>query len=176
MPGAPGGDGGTSVPSVSVEFTLTKPEFTSAQRQVMLRNRVVIGVSVVMALLAIVGIISGAGSAIVFGIMWFVLFAVVLAYMPRTEWAHNPVVHRPQRHTFDEQGATLRFDRGETDVEWDYFSQALRGRALYQLVQGRRYGLVVPARAFRTRADEELFVDLVSRHVGATLGRRAERS
>jgi hypothetical protein len=41
----------------------------------------------------------------------------------------------------------------------------VKGPAAYQLLRGKKFGLVVPRRAFRSGDDEQAFVELVRRHL-----------
>ncbi len=158
-PHGPGGE------AVSVEFTLTLEEFTVAQRQIMMRSVLVAVASGIMLAIMVAGIITGSGYAIAIGVLWFVLIAGVFYRGPRSAWRRNPVVQSVQQHTFDNQGATLCFLGRKSEVGWDYFTRAQRGRELYQLLHGRRFGLVVPRRAFSSVHDEEIFQGLLKRHV-----------
>jgi hypothetical protein len=168
----PAARNGHNEATVSVEFTLTRAEFEGAQRQMMLRSLVIAGASGVMLAVIIAGIVTGSGYAIGVGILWFLLIGAFFLRGPRSAWGHNPVVQGVQRHTFDEGGSTLSFSGRESRVDWAYYSRALQGPAGYQLLRGRRFGLVVPRRAFGSERDELVFIELVRRHVQAGRGWR----
>lgn len=157
---------------VSVEFTLTRAEFERAQRQMMLRSLIIAGASGVMLAIIIAGMVTGSGYAIAVGVLWFLLIGGFFLRGPRSAWRHNPVVQGVQRHTFDESGTTLNFSGRESRVDWAYYSRAVQGPAGYQLLRGRRFGLVVPQRAFGSERDELVFLDLVRRHLQPGRGLR----
>jgi hypothetical protein len=146
---------------------LTRQEFQAAQRQMMLRSVLIAGLSGLMLAIAMAGIVTGNGSVAVIGLFWFVLIALVFGFAPGSAWRRNPVVQSAQRHTFDEDGADLSFAGRATRVDWAYFTRAVQGRQLYQLLRGNKFGLVVPRRAFRSRDDEQAFVALVNRRLPA---------
>ncbi|MGC8626882.1 MAG: YcxB family protein [Acidimicrobiales bacterium] len=171
------GDGGTGSAGpggqrVSVEFTLTRAEFASAQRQMMARSALVALASGIMAVIVVIGVVTASGYAVGIGAAWFVLIGAMFYQGPNAAWRRNPVVQGPQQHSFDEQGATLTFMGRRSEVGWDYFTKAVRGPGIYQLLRGRQFGLVVPSRAFATGRDEEAFKDLLERHVGARRRRK----
>jgi hypothetical protein len=176
-PGAPGPvpAGEARHLTVSVEFALTRQEFEAAQRQMMLRSVLIAGLSGLMLAIVIAGIATGNGPVAVIGLFWFVLIALVFGFAPGSTWRHNPVVQSVQRHTFDEDGADLSFGGPAKRVDWAYFTQFVKGPKVYQLLRGKKSGLVVPRRAFRSRDDEHAFVDLVGRHLAARPGRPAGR-
>jgi hypothetical protein len=74
-------------------------------------------------------------------------------------------VQGAQRHSFDDNGLDLSFGGRPTRVEWSYFTQMVKGPAAYQLLRGKKFGLVVPRRAFRSGDDEQAFAELVRRHL-----------
>jgi hypothetical protein len=159
-----------------VEFALTRQEFALAQRQMMLRSILVAGLSALMAAIIIAGILTGNGSSVVIGLFWFVLIAVVFAFAPGSAWRRNPAAQGVQRHTFDANGLDLSFSGRTTRVGWDYFSQFLKGHKAYQLLRGKKFGLIVPRRAFQSQDDEKAFVGLVAGHLPARPGRQARRT
>ncbi len=180
---ASGGGAGTPSPgngardrTISVEFALTRQEFELAQRQMMLRSLLIAGLSSLMVAIIIAGIVTGNGSPVVIGLFWFVLIAVLFLFAPGSAWRRNPVVQGVQRHTFDENGSDLSFSGRTTRVGWDYFSQFVKGRKAYQLLRGKKFGLVVPRRAFQSRDDEKAFVDLVARNLPARRARPAPQN
>lgn len=171
--GAGGAPGGATPASerrrltVSVEFTLTRQEFQLAQRQMMLRSLLIAGLSGLMLAVIMAGIVTGNGSAVVIGVFWFVFIGLVFGFAPGSAWRRNPVVQGVQRHTFDDAGSDLSFSGRATGVEWDYFTQLVKGPRAYQLLRGKKFGLVVPRRAFRSPDDDRAFIELVSRHLPA---------
>jgi hypothetical protein len=164
-PPAPGGEA-RHLP-VSVEFALTRQEFEAAQRQMMLRSVLIAGLSGLMVVIVIAGMVTGNGPVAIIGAFWFVLIALVFSFAPGSAWRRNPVVQSGQRHTFDENGADLSFGVRATRVDWGYFTQFVKGPKVYQLLRGKKFGLVVPRRAFRSGDDEQAFVALVGRHLAA---------
>jgi hypothetical protein len=158
--------------AVSVEFTLTLEEFTSAQRQIMMRSVLIAIASGIMLAIVVGGVITASGYAIAVGVIWFVLIAAMFYRGPRAAWRRNPAVQSVQHHTFDDQGATLSFLGRKSEVGWDYFTRAQRGAEVYQLLHGRRFGLVVPRRAFTSVHDEEVFQGLLKRHILVRRGAR----
>jgi hypothetical protein len=176
-PGAPGPApaGEARHLTVSVEFALTRQEFQAAQRQMMLRSVLIAGLSGLMLAIVIAGIVTGNGPVAVIGLFWFVFIALMFGFAPGSAWRRNPVVQSVQRHTFDQDGADLSFGGRATRVDWGYFTQFVKGPLVYQLLRGKKFGLVVPRRAFRSRDDEHTFVELVGRHLAARRGRPARR-
>lgn len=161
--------------TVPVEFALTRQEFQAAQRQMMVRSLLIAGLSGLMVAIVIAGILTANGSALVIGLFWFVLMVFVFGFAPGSAWRRNPVVQGVQRHTFDDNGAELSFAGRATRVDWGYFTQLVKGRRMYQLLRGRKFGLVVPRRAFRSRDDEQAFEELLRRHLPARRGWPARR-
>jgi hypothetical protein len=155
---------------VSVEFTLSQAEFESAQRQMMLRSTLMAGLSGLMLALVVAGAVTGRGSAVVIGVLWFVLVGVVFAVAPGAAWRRSQLVQGDQRHAFDELGADLSFSGRATRVGWDYFTRSVKGPRVYQLLHGKGSGLVIPRRAFGSRHDDQAFVELVQRHVPTRRG------
>jgi hypothetical protein len=150
---------------VTVEFALTRQEFAAAQRQMMLRSLLIASLSGLMLVIVIAGLVTGSTSVAVIGFFWFVLIALVFVFAPGSAWRRNPVVQGAQRHSFDDNGLDLSFGGRPTRVEWSYFTQMVKGPAAYQLLRGKKFGLVVPRRAFRSGDDEQAFVELVRRHL-----------
>ena len=175
VPASPVPAGGTRGLTVSVEFTLTRQEFQLAQRQMMLRSLLIAGLSGLMVAIVIAGIVTGNGSAVVIGIFWFVLIGLVFSFAPGSAWRRNPVVQGVQRHTFGEFGSDLSFSGRVTRVEWEYFTQLVKGPGAYQLLRGKKFGLVVPRRAFRSGHDDQAFIELVGRHLPPRRGLQALR-
>ena len=66
-----------------------------------------------------------------------------------------------QRHAFAKDGIDLSFAGRPTRVDWGYFTQFVTGKNVYQLLRGKKFGLVVPRRAFRSPADEDAFTEMV---------------
>jgi hypothetical protein len=133
----------------------------------MLRSVLIALASGIMAVIVVIGVVTASGYAVGIGAAWFVLICAMFYQGPNAAWRRNPAVQGAQEHTFDEQGATLTFMGRRSEVGWDYFTRAIRGPGIYQLLRGRQFGLVVPRRAFATERDEEAFRDLVDRHVVA---------
>jgi hypothetical protein len=150
---------------VTVEFALTRQEFAAAQRQMMLRSLLIAGLSGLMLVIVIAGLVTGSTSVAVIGLFWFVLIALVFVFAPGAAWRRNPVVQGGQRHSFDDNGLDLSFGGRATRVEWSYFTQMVKGPAAYQLLRGKKFGLVVPRRAFLSGDDEQAFAELVRRHL-----------
>jgi hypothetical protein len=141
----------------------------------MLRSLLIAGLSALMVAVVIAGIVTANGSALVIGLFWFVLMALVFGFAPGSAWRRNPVVQGVQRHTFDDKGADLSFAGRATRVDWGYFTQLVNGPRIYQLLRGKKFGLVVPRRAFRSRDDEQAFKELLGRHLPARQGWSAPR-
>jgi hypothetical protein len=141
----------------------------------MLRSLLVAGLSGLMVAVVIAGIATGNGSAVAIGLFWFVLIALVFGFAPAAAWRRNPVVQGVQRHTFDDMGSDLSFSGRTTRVGWEYFTQLVKGPGVYQLLRGKKFGLVVPRRAFRSREDEQAFLELVDRHLAPRRGLQAWR-
>ncbi len=150
---------------VTVEFALTRQEFAAAQRQMMLRSLLIGALSGLMLLIAIAGVVTGTASVAVIGLFWFVLIALVFAFAPGSAWRRNPVVQGAQRHSFDDNGVDLSFSGRATRVEWSYFTEMIKGPRAYQLLRGKKFGLVVPRRALLSGDDEQAFAELVRRHL-----------
>ena len=144
---------------------MTRQEFEAAQRQMMLRSVLIAGLSGLMLVIVIAGIVTGNGPVAVIGLFWFVLIALVFGFAPGSAWRRNPVVQSGQRHSFDDNGADLSFGGRATRVDWGYFTQMVKGPAAYQLLRGKKFGLVVPRRAFLSGDDEQAFAELVRRHL-----------
>ncbi len=160
---------------VAVDFALTRPEFEAAQRQMMMRSLLIGGLTGLMMVIVIAGLVTGNASAAVIGLFWFVLIGLVFAFAPGSSWRRNPVVRGAQRHSFDDGGADLSFAGRTTRVDWGYFTRMVRGAAAYQLLRGKNSGLVVPRRAFKSGDDEQIFLELVRRHLPARQGSSARR-
>ena len=160
---------------VTVEFALTRQEFAVAQRQMMLRSVLIAGLSGLMLVIVVAGLVTGKASVAVVGLFWFVLIALVFVFAPGSAWRRNPVVQGAQRHSFDDNGLDLSFSGRATRVDWGYFTQMVKGPAAYQLLRGKKFGLVVPRRAFLSPADEHAFAELVRRHVPDRRGRPPRR-
>ena len=156
---------------VTVEFTLTQAEFQFAQRQMMARSLLVAGLSGLMVALIVAGAATGRWSAVVIGIFWFVLIACMFVFAPGSAWRRNPAVRAEQQHAFEKGGINLSFGGRRTEVDWAYFTQFVVGKSVYQLLRGKKFGLVVPRRAFRSPADEKAFTEMVHLNVPARRGR-----
>jgi hypothetical protein len=165
-----GGQGKAGHVVVLVDFALTRQEFQAAQRQMMRRSRLIAGLSGLMVAIVIAGLVTGNASVAVIGLLWFVLIALVFVFAPGSAWRRNPVVQGVQRHTFDDDGADLSFAGRSTRVDWDYFTQMVKGPAAYQLLRGTKFGLVVPRRAFKSGPDEQAFLELARRYLPARRG------
>jgi hypothetical protein len=151
--------------AVTVEFALTRQEFEAAQRQMMLRSLLIAGLSGLMLVIVIAGLVTANTSVAVIGLFWFVLIGLVFAFAPGSAWRRNPVVRGAQRHSFDDNGLDLSFGGRATRVDWGYFTQMVKGPSAYQLLRGKKFGLVVPRRAFVSGDDEKAFAELVRRHL-----------
>ncbi len=165
-----GGPGDAGHLVVSVDFALTRSEFEAAQRQMMVRSLLIGGLSGLMAVIVIAGLVTGNAAVAVIGLSWFVLIAVVFAFAPGAAWRRNPVVQGAQQHRFDDGGSDLSFAGRTTRVDWGYFTEVVKGRAAYQLLRGKKSGLVVPRRAFKSGRDEQIFLELVSRNLPGRRG------
>ncbi len=78
----------------------------------MLRSLLIAGLSGLMLVIVIAGLVTGNTSVAVIGFFWFVLIALVFVFAPGSAWRRNPVVQGAQRHSFDDDGLTCRSAAG----------------------------------------------------------------
>ena len=99
------------------------------------------------------------------GLVLALLLLSSLYLRPNREYRRDAAVRGEQGLCFSDLDITLSAVHGESRVQWGFFLRAIETRDLYLLRYRRRFGMIVPKRAFANPGDEARFRELVRGHL-----------
>ena len=165
-----------SQPEVKLEYEYTEAEYLAANRLFFSSSPNII------ARLGVFGLLLGAAvillsfltnSLIVIpGLVFVVLLEAALFY--------NVLVNTPRKYfrgdgkfrdryelTFSDEGVKLKTSQVDSKMSWSLYSRVVEGRDMYLLLYGKdtRMMTAVPKRVFSSSDQEQLFRELVTRHI-----------
>jgi hypothetical protein len=148
---------------VTVQFALTRSEYSQGLRDIIFRLPAVQGITAVAGLVALVSL------ALQSEIFWdaaFVLltFAVILYVTPLLRWSRSPEPRCERWLSAGDEGVEIRIANGASRVAWSYFERVRETRTLFILVHDTRQGHIVPKRVLEAAGPTERFRSLVAEH------------
>ena len=99
------------------------------------------------------------------GLVLALLLLSSLYLRPGREYRRDASLHGEQSLCFSDLEITLSAVHGASRVQWAFFLRAIETRDLYLLRYRRRFGMIVPKRAFANPGDEARFRELVREHL-----------
>lgn len=109
---------------------------------------------------AVVGI-----TALAVGLLLGLSMVSTLYLNPGRDYRREAALRSEQRLCFSDREITQSALHGESRVQWAFFQRAIETPEVYLLRYRRRFGVILPKRAFATSSDEARFRDLVREHL-----------
>jgi len=162
---------------VKLEYEYTEAEYLAASRLFFSNSPNII------ARLVVFGLLLGAGVMLLSLIMdsMMILFPGLL-FVVLLEGAlfYNVLINTPRKYfrgdgkfrdryqiTFSDEGVQLKTSQVDSKMAWSLYSKVVEGRDMYLLFYGKdtRMMTAVPKRVFSSNDQEQLFRELVTRHI-----------
>jgi len=162
---------------VKLEFEYTEAEYIAANRLVFFNSP-----NLILRLL-VFGLVPGASALLLgFNLTYWVNWFPIILFIVLFEAAlfYNMLVTTPRKYfrgdakfrdhfhlTFSDEGITVKTSQIDSKTAWSLYTKVIEGRDMYLLLYGKetRMMTAVPKRAFTSNDQEQLFRELVTRHV-----------
>ena len=161
---------------VKLEYEYTEAEYLAANRLFLSSSPNII------ARLAVFGLLLGAGVIllsfltdslmVIPGLVFVVLLEAALFYnvlvnTPRKYFRGDAKFRDRYQITFSDEGVKLKTSQVDSKMAWSLYTRVVEGRDMYLLLYGKdtRMMTTVPKRVFSSSDQEQLFRELVTRHI-----------
>jgi hypothetical protein len=166
-----------SQPEVKLEYEYTEAEYLAANRLFFLSSPNLLG-----RLIAF-GLLLGAGAVLISFLLtdWLILFpAVLFVFLFEAALFYNVLVTTPRKYfrgdakfrdryelTFSDEGVKLKTSQVDSKMAWSLYTRVVEGSDMYLLFYGKdtRMMTTVPKRVFSSTDQEQLFRELITRHI-----------
>src|ERR1043166_1240656 len=166
-----------SQPEVKLEYEYSEPEYLAASRLFFFSSPNVIARLIVFGLLLVAAVILlgllFTDLLILFpGLLFVVLLEAALFYnvlvtTPRKYFRGDGKFRDRYEITFSDEGVKLKTSQIDSKMAWSLYTRVVEGRDMYLLFYGKdtRMMTSVPKRAFTSNDQEQLFRELITRHI-----------
>jgi hypothetical protein len=164
-------------PEVKLEYQYTEAEYIAANRLFLFSSPNAIARLLVFGLvlgLAVVvpGLLVTSWLMLFPGLVFVVIFEAMLLYSvlvttPRKYFRGDGKFRDRYEITFSDEGVRLKTSQVDSKTAWSLYTKVVEGRDTYLLFYGKdtRMMTAVPKRVFTSNDQEQLFRELITRHI-----------
>ena len=165
-----------SQPEVKLEYEYSEAEYLAASRLLFSNSPDII------ARLGVFGLLLGA-AVILLSLLtdsWIIIPGLVFVVLLEVALFYNVLVNTPRKYfrgdgkfrdryelTFSDEGIQVKTSQIDSKMAWSLYTKVVEGRDMYLLLYGKdtRMMTAVPKRVFSSNDQEQLFRELVTRHI-----------
>jgi YcxB-like protein len=165
-----------SQPEVKLEYEYSEAEYLAASRLLFSNSPDII------SRLAVFGLLLGA-AVILLSLLtdsWIIIPGLVFVVLLEVALFYNVLVNTPRKYfrgdgkfrdryelTFSDEGVQVKTSQIDSKMAWSLYTKVVEGRDMYLLLYGKdtRMMTAVPKRVFSSNDQEQLFRELVTRHI-----------
>jgi len=165
-----------SQPEVKLEYEYSEAEYLAASRLLFSNSPDII------SRLAVFGLLLGA-AVILLSLLtdsWIIIPGLVFVVLLEVALFYNVLVNTPRKYfrgdgkfrdryelTFSDEGIQVKTSQIDSKMAWSLYTKVVEGRDMYLLLYGKdtRMMTAVPKRVFSSNDQEQLFRELVTRHI-----------
>jgi hypothetical protein len=166
--------------AVCVRFRLTRGEYQAAMMRLCWGLWFYRGVAALSAMALVAGIAllltddADLGIPLIgLAIVWSALLGWVLFLKPVRQYHQQARLRDEQSHCFADDGVTVSFSDGQSQVKWTFYEMLTESNGLYLLRHQKGVANVIPRRAFDSGEEEGRFRQLAQRHLKVDFRRQA---
>src|ERR1041385_5314141 len=165
-----------SQPEVKLEYQYSEPEYLAASRLLYSNSPNII------ARLTVFGLLLGAAVILLSFLTdsWIIIPGLVFVVLLEIALFYNVFVNTPRKYfrgdgkfrdryelTFSDEGVQVKTSQIDSKMAWSLYTKFVEGRDMYLLLYGKdtRMMTAVPKRVFSSNDQEQLFRELVTRHI-----------
>ena len=165
-----------SQPEVKLEYQYSEPEYLAASRLLYSNSPNII------ARLTVFGLLLGAAVILLSFLTdpWIIIPGLVFVVLLEIALFYNVFVNTPRKYfrgdgkfrdryelTFSDEGVQVKTSQIDSKMAWSLYTRVVEGRDMYLLFYGRdtRMMTAVPKRVFSSSEQEQLFRELITRHI-----------
>jgi hypothetical protein len=164
-------------PEVKLEYQYTESEYLAANRLFFLSSPNVFARLIAFGLLlglvvVLLSFLMTDGLILLPGLLFVALFEAALFYnvlftTPRKYFRGDGKFRDRYEITFSDEGVKLKTSQIDSKMAWSLYTRVVEGRDMYLLFYGKdtRMMTSVPKRAFTSNDQEQLFRELITRHI-----------